>query len=408
MSGADACEAALIVMRVVHVIAGIWENTGGPAQTAPGQCSALRRAGCQVFLATLDGPLSEAAMQCRNDGVDLRTYATGWKHTIWYSPAISNGIRELANEADIVHGHGLWLYTDWVAAKWARRLTKPLVISPIGTLMPQALRMSSWKKRLAWALFDGRNVRSAACLHACSIAELQAIRKVGLTNPVAVIPNGVSLPDFRDPEIFLGKFPQVSGRRILLFLSRIHPSKGLLDLAEAWGAVAPDFPDWHLVITGPEEASYGAKVRAKVSGAGIESRTTMTGPLYGDERWAAYAASDLFVLPTRTENFGMAIAEALAAGVPVITTHGAPWPDLVERKCGWWVPVGPEPLIAALREAMSLTDEERRRMGERGRTLVTEKYSWSNVAKQMIEVYEWILGGGPPPSCVDVRQKSRG
>ena len=140
----------------------------------------------------------------------------------------------------------------------------------------------------------------------------------------------------------------------------------------------------------------------------IESRSTLTGPLYGEDRWAAFAAADLFVLPSYTEGFSIALLEALACGVPALYTTRCNFPEAARRGAGLEVLPGFAGMTEGLRNLLCLSETERKAMGQRGTALVREKYSWSNVAKQTIEVYQWILGGGPPPSCVDVRPKRRG
>jgi glycosyltransferase involved in cell wall biosynthesis len=154
------------------------------------------------------------------------------------------------------------------------------------------------------------------------------------------------------------------------------------------------------VVAGPDEDGHEALVRAAVKKTGLEDQFVFTGPVFGEAKQGLFQRADLFVLPTFSENFGLVIAEALAGGIPVITTKGAPWRELVTNTCGWWVDIGAEPLVEALREAMSLTDVERWKMGLRGRKLMEEHYSWPSVAKDMKAVYKWMLGGGTPPKCV--------
>ncbi len=125
-----------------------------------------------------------------------------------------------------------------------------------------------------------------------------------------------------------------------------------------------------------------------------------TGPVEGQAKWDLYRRADLFVLPTFSENFGISVAEALAAGVPVITTHGAPWSALPQHQCGWWVPTGAAPLAEALREATSISDDARSAMGARGRQLVQQQFLWPKIAAEMRALYEWTLGLGPQPSSV--------
>lgn len=186
-----------------------------------------------------------------------------------------------------------------------------------------------------------------------------------------------------------------SARRAL-FVSRMHAKKGVLELVEVWARVNPQGWQCELVYTlnGEEERAYEAKVKARIKELGLETQFILTGPLNDDDKWAAYARADLFVLPTYSENFGIVVAEALWAGVPVITTKGTPWQELEDHRCGWWIDLPPkESLEAALREAMSLPRESLHAMGERGRQLVEEKYTWKAVCDAMVKGYRRIVDG---------------
>lgn len=144
-------------------------------------------------------------------------------------------------------------------------------------------------------------------------------------------------------------------------------------------------------VNGEIEQEYEAKVKARVRELGLQDQFVFTGALNDDEKWKAYARADLFMLPTYSENFGIVVAEALWAGVPVITTKGTPWQELDAQKCGWWIDIGVEPLVKALCEAMSVDDATRSEMGERGRKLAVEKYTWEAVVRKMSEGYESII-----------------
>jgi glycosyltransferase involved in cell wall biosynthesis len=310
-----------------------------------------------------------------------------------FSFGFSAALRALCREhrIQILHNHGLWLPCNHAAAAVAASLKIPLITTPRGMLAPWAVAHKSWKKRLAWGLYQKRDILGAACLHATAEHEYRHLRALGLRQPVAVIPNGIEAPDAVTQK-------RTDEPRTILFVGRIYPVKGLLNLVAAWGKVRAS--GWRIVIAGPDEAGHQAEVRRAIADAGLEGCFEFPGPVHDEAKWDLYRAADLFVLPSFTENFGLVVAEALACGVPVITTRGAPWAELGERGCGWWVEIGAEPLAAALREAMSLSDAERREMGARGRLLVEEKYAWPEIAKQMVSVYEWVLGGGPPPECV--------
>jgi len=185
-----------------------------------------------------------------------------------------------------------------------------------------------------------------------------------------------------------------------LFLGRIHPVKGLKNLVEAWHRVRP--AGWHCILAGPDKAGHQTELEALLRQRNLASVFEFPGMMEDEQKWALLREADLFVLPSFTENFGISVAEALACGVPVITTKGTPWRNLVDHRCGWWVDIGVEPLAAALRKATSLSDQQRYEMGQRGRRLIAEKYSWPKIGREMKAVYEWVLNGGTPPACVNL------
>ena len=189
----------------------------------------------------------------------------------------------------------------------------------------------------------------------------------------------------------------VDPRRTALFLSRIHPVKGLLELVDAWGQVRP--AGWRMVITGPDEGGHRAVVDARVLAQGLAADFAFIGAVDGAKKTALYRSADLFILPSFSENFGVVVAEALTHGLPVLTTQGTPWQDLPAHGCGWWVPADARSLADALRQATSLTDAERQAMGEQGQDYV-RRYDWQAIARQMLAVYQWILGQGDRPSWV--------
>ncbi|MBB4070366.1 glycosyltransferase involved in cell wall biosynthesis [Salinibacter ruber] len=292
----------------------------------------------------------------------------------------------------LIHDHGIWLPTNVTAATVARTRGVPLVISTRGMLTDWALQHNRWKKRLAWWAYQKHVLGQAALFHVTSQEEVDVLRDLGFDQPAAVIPNGVSLPELS----LSSESPHTENR--VLFLSRIHPKKGLPMLIDAWSEVDPE--NWQLELVGPSEGGHREDLERQVRRLGLGDAVRFPGPVSDDEKWDVYRRADLFVLPTHSENFGIVVAEALAAGVPVITTTGAPWADLEAHDCGWWVDPNSESIACALAQATALTDAKRTEMGQRGRRLVEDKYSWSGAADKMIEAYRWLQAGGECPDFV--------
>jgi glycosyltransferase involved in cell wall biosynthesis len=214
-----------------------------------------------------------------------------------------------------------------------------------------------------------------------------------LRQPIAVIPNGVHVPEKLTA-------PAVQSERIALFVSRIHPKKGLLNLVEAWRIVRPE--GWRMIIAGPDEGGHQSEVLSAIRAAGLERKFAFIGAVEGEEKWTLFRQASLFILPTFSENFGVAVAEALACGVPVITTKGAPWSSLSTQQCGWWIDIGVDPLAAALRTATQAEPEMLSRMGDRGRTWAARAFTWKAIAGEMRAVYEWVLRGGTVPPSIQI------
>jgi glycosyltransferase involved in cell wall biosynthesis len=385
-------------MNVLHTIAGLWRGTGGPARSVPGLCRALAREGVRVTLVTGAGELAPDVLSLPSD-VRVRVVPLGPAVLAEAGAAFARACLEEARSAQIVHNHGLWRFPNWAAAWSAARARTPLVISPRGMLTPWALQHGRWRKTLAWALLERRAFRRAAFVHASSGPEAEAIRRRGVGRPVAVVPNGLDLDEF--PETDLERARAAPAARLtVLYLGRIHLQKGWDLLLAAWrsrglGARAD------LVLAGSGRPADVAALEAALrpgSGDGVR----FIGALDERERLAHLAAADVVVLPSHSESYGMAVAEALACRTPVVTTTGTPWAELVEERCGWWVEPRSEAVGRALDEALSLPRHERRAMGDRGRKLIESRHSLRAASRQILEAYRWSLGDGPLPHCVQV------
>ena len=303
----------------------------------------------------------------------------------------------------ILHQHGIWTALSRVTTTWHSAHKRPTIIAAHGSLDAWALRRSRLKKRLAWLLYEGRNMSMAACLHATSEVELNSFRDFGLRNPVAVIPNGVAeawLNSAGDGSRFRFRHSIPEDRRLLFFLSRITPKKGLPLLLDALAGVRRQLPDWLLMIAGVDEFGHEQQLKSQVDALGIAGAVRFIGPLYGQEKRDAMAACDLLVLPSYSEGSPMIVLDALGAGVPVLTTHGAPWEDLLRYECGWWVEISAAALRDVLLDIARMSREELRAMGARGKDLVRSRYSWEAIARQTLLLYEWLLGRADSPDFV--------
>lgn len=376
-------------MRVMHVSAGLGVETQGVHVVVKGLSSAQNLLGAEVLVAGTSTP-GQSNKKLGWDGVDGITLPVVGPRAFGFSPRLLSSIE--APRPDIVHAHGLWMYPILAAYMAANKLDVPLVVSPHGMLSQVALSFSSKRKKVAEFLYQSRCLQQARLLHATCRGEVEDIRRFGLTQPIALIPNGIGLPKIIPSS-------DVSARHKVLSLGRIHPKKGLDVLIEAWGGVERDFPNWDLLIAGPDEGGHQAQLERMARGRSLNN-IKFLGPVFGEEKTKLLASSSLFALPTRSENFAMTVAESLVVATPVISSKGAPWARLDRKGCGWWVEGDPETFAKTLRAAMSLSDAERQQMGQAGRVWMEREFSWENIAREMLEAYQWCLGGGSVPSHV--------
>lgn len=284
---------------------------------------------------------------------------------------------------DIVHAHGVWDGAALAGNLLAKRAGCRLVISPHGMLEPWAFSHNRLKKFLPWHLWERRALASADVLEAKSDLEATAFPKVGLHNQAAVIPVGLDFPDL------LPVARQMGGPRTCLFLSRIHPKKGIDMLLQAWAAVRP--AGWRLVIAGPDDSGHLPPLRALARSLGIAGDVDFLGPHYGQAKWDLLQSAELFVLPSHSENFGIVIPEALAMGVACIATTGTPWVELGPRGMGWCVAPTVDAITSALAAAVSRSPADLAAMGHRGVGYVRDTFSWPAITHQTVALYRSLM-----------------
>ena len=320
-----------------------------------------------------------------------------------YAPGLGRALR--AADADLVHIHGIWMYPSWANLSWSTRAGRPYLVSPHGMLDPWALMHSRMKKRVVARLYENRHLRRAGCLHALAPAELSAMRKYGLDGPVAIVPNAVdpaAPPSGRLPTWRNGIAPD---RKVLLFLGRLHPKKGLMPLLRSldrlWRENAAGVRNWMLALAGWDQNDHRRELETFVHERGLTERVRFLGPLHGQEKTDALHAADAFILPSRSEGLPVAVLEAWAHGLPVAMTDACNIDQGFSSGAALRIALTPDDDLSGLDTLFELSEADRSRMGERGRELVEREFRWERIGDQFLSLYRWLLGQGPRPDFVE-------
>jgi glycosyltransferase involved in cell wall biosynthesis len=280
----------------------------------------------------------------------------------------------------IVHIHGVWTPLVIAAALAAMRSRTPYIVSPHGMLMGPAMRKSRLRKQLAIALLVRRMLTRARVVHCASPEEAAAVHQVAPAAVTCTIPFGVDTPSM--PAGGAQGRPTTAG-----YLGRLVAIKNLEGLVEAWAATRPY--GWRLRIAGPDGDGTRARLQAVIEQNSLQGLVSLEPPMSATAAQDFLASLALFIQPSRSENFGMAIAEALAASTPVITTTGTPWHAVAARRCGWCVDPSVQGLVTAIREATATPMADLAAMGQRGSEWITTEYSWSAVGPRFLrELYD--------------------
>lgn len=369
-------------MKIAHITSELCRKSAGLGTAVAGISSATESAGNEVRVFGLTSPEWEQGDNATWSGAPAKVFEpTRLSGPLGYAPEMLQSL--MVFNPDIVHLHGLWTYPSIATQIWHRKTGRPYVVSAHGMLTSVALQYSRWRKFIARSMFQDGVLRAASMLHATSEDEKSSYLDLGFRNRIEIIPLGMDV------------LPRVNtdqarhGRRAL-FLGRLHHKKGIDWLIDAWIRLESDFPDWELSIVGPLEPSYTREIE-RMQQATSDKRVSFVGPLYGDDKQNYLANSELFVLPSRSENFGLTVPESLMMEVPVIATKGTPWSGLVNNNAGWWIELGSSALEANLRVAMALPRAELRRRGENGRRWIEQDFSWLVIGSQWHRMYNHII-----------------
>jgi glycosyltransferase involved in cell wall biosynthesis len=391
-------------MKVGFLVGSVSREAGGLFQSVRGLAKAVMRTNASTSVFGIsDGQSAVDVAQWRP--LSVQTFQSQW--SVWgYSKQLLPALHHA--DIDVLSTHGLWKYCSLASRRWHRRTGRAYIVHPEGMLESWALRNSRSKKRIAAVLYENRHLRGAACLRALCEAEAQSIRAYGLSNPICVIPNGIDLPDegthsglgAEDSELVR----VTEGKKVLLYLGRLHPKKNVANLIRAWKRTVDSdssaLNDWVLAIAGWDQNGYEGELKKLSSDCGLTGSVRFLGPLFGVEKNAAYRACDAFVLPSLSEGLPMTVLEAWAHAKPVLMTAECNLPEGFAAEAAIEIGKSDEEISAGLKRVAEMSDEDLRLTGDRGRTLVATKFSWPQIGQQMRAVYDWVVGGGAIPKSV--------
>ena len=381
-------------MKILHVIANLAPRYGGPSNACVEMARAVARLGhdVSVYTTDMDGPSRLDVPTDRpimNDGVAIHYFPVHFPRIWGASRLLAHALHRAVAGADIVHVHSLYMFHDWVVGRDCRSLGIPYLLRPHGTLDPFIHRRHRMRKMLFEVWFQNSMLSRAAALHYTSEEEMWLAEPFARGAPGVVIPNGVDCSEYDDlppPGSFRARHPEIGDKKIVLFFGRLNFKKGLDILAKAYGTLARARDDVHLVLAGPDDG-MASKTRRWLRDEGVLDRATFTGMLLGEEKLAALRDSDVFVLPSYSENFGIAVVEAMACALPVVVSDRVNiWREVDAARAGRITPCDADAVAEALAAVLGNTDAPRK-MGARGASLVREKFDWSKVALRLEGVY---------------------
>jgi glycosyltransferase involved in cell wall biosynthesis len=391
-------------MRVLHVIPSLSPSSGGPSFALPAIARSLQSHGVQVHVATTDddGPgrrkagISPGQEIPQEGGWTVRYFP---KQTEFYkvSLPLRRWLREHAADYDVVHVHALFSFASLAGARAALGSHVPYIIRPLGVLNRWGMEnRRRWAKALSFRMLELPLLKRAAAVHYTSRMELEDAARFGLGNRQTVIPLGIDLAPFDTlpPAAMFGRaFPEVAATRNLLFLSRVDVKKGLDLLIAAFGLIAPKHADLRLIICGEGDPTLLAALRQQAEVLGLKGRITWAGQVSGEMRLAAFAAAEMFVLPSHSENFGIALLEAMAADLPCISTDQVALAVDAARVSAVMIAQQDPPRLAQAIEELLASETKRQQLSQAARRLAREDYSLEAMGRGLYRLYQDVTHG---------------
>ena len=382
-----------MALNVLHVTPSMSPGWGGPVVVVSELIPALSNEGVNCEILTTAGH-RVGSDPAEPTGIPTHVFETGLPARLWtaYSRGLSSFLDKNIARFDLIHIHEIWHYAGHIASRTARKRGIPYIVTIHGELSEWSLQHKRWKKFVYRKAALDTILNNADALHAITQAEKERIAELGYNAPVIVAPNGIDPAPFEelpDPSVLLEKFPALEIKQIILFMGRLNPNKGLDILARSFSILKKRFPDAILLIAGPDEEGTRQRIESMLRERGDLDCAVFTGMLTGAEKLAAMSCADVFVLPSYSEGFSIAILEAMAARLPVVITKECNFPEVAQNRAGFVVnadePSVTEALIALLSDA-ELRDD----MRARGRKLVTERYTWQAAASKISNLYRTL------------------
>uniref|UniRef100_UPI004029BFE3 glycosyltransferase n=1 Tax=Prevotella sp. TaxID=59823 RepID=UPI004029BFE3 len=361
-------------MKIIHYIPSLDRTWGGTSTYMQVLAKPLGKlAEVHIMTHASENPLPMENCNV-HDIPHYRPFSMSWRKTV--------GDLLDVIKPDIVHVNCCWTPDCAMIQRLAQKRGYKVVLTPHGMLEPWIIKRHYWTRKVpALLLYQKAAVRKADCIQSTAESERDNLLKLGYNTNIKVVRLGIDADGIEMKRSW-------KKTRQILFLSRVHVKKGINFLIEAAAALRSELQGYKILVAGEGDADYVAEMKRMIADNGLQDIVQLVGGVYGDEKWRQFQTSDFFVLPTHSENFGLAIAESLASGTPVITTVGTPWNDLNDSNSGAWIEIGTQPLTETLRKFLALSDEELEAMGRNGRKLIEEKYSANVMAEEMMEVYK--------------------
>jgi glycosyltransferase involved in cell wall biosynthesis len=373
---------------------------GGPAKSIPYLVKGLEKLDVQGHILSIKHHENEINEVVNKNNLNWTSFSNGLIKHSYYSKALKDYlINRIKIEKNIIfHSHNLWNFIPYISYRLTKKYQIPSVLSLRGSI-----EFNKLKKIIAWKVYQKKIFQASDAIHVTNEKDIINLKKLGISSPIAFIPNGGDLDEFKFMNTKNASKKNLGlekEKNYVLFLSRIHPEKGLKYLVHSWTKISNRYPNWDLLVVGPTfDEKYYNEIKYYISKFNLNKRVHFKGMLRGNDKIDCYSASSLFVLPSHSENFGNVIMEAMSAKLPVITTYGTPWQEIEKNNAGWWVKLNQTNIDDALLQAFLSSEVELQKKGMNGFRLI-QKYDFKYQSIKMKKVYNWILENDAKPDFV--------